>query len=86
MMENLKDYRVEYFLLFVGVSVLVVLMYIYRFNKDALILLSGLGSIFYIFWGIIHHWIRGKLTKNIAYEYFLFGFLSFLLFFTVLSI
>lgn len=86
MMENLKEHRVEYFILFVAICVFVVLMYIFRFNKDILILLSGLGSIFYILWGIIHHWIRGKLTKNIAYEYFLFGFLSFLLFFTVLSI
>lgn len=85
MMENLKEHRVEYFVLLVAVSIFIVLIYIFRFNKDMLILLTGVGSFFYILWGIIHHWLRGKLTRSVAYEYALFGFLAFLLFFTVLS-
>ena len=85
MLENIKENRIEYFILMVAVIAFIILIYIFRFNKDVLILLSGLGSVLYIFWGIIHHCIRGKLTKNIVYEYSLFGLLSFLLFFVVLS-
>jgi len=85
MMENLKEHRVEYFILTIVLSVFIVLIYFFRFNKGMLILLTGIGSVFYILWGIIHHWIRGKLTRSVAYEYLLFGFLVFLLFFTVLS-
>jgi hypothetical protein len=85
MMENIKEHRVEYFILFVAICVFIVLTYIYRFDKSALIVLSGFGSLFYIFWGIAHQWIRGKLTRSIASEYILYAILAFLMFFTVLS-
>jgi len=85
MTENIKENRVEYFILFIAISVFMFLVYTFRFEKEVLILLSGIGSAFYIIWGIIHHWIRGKLTRSVIYEYLLFGILVFLLFFTVLS-
>mgnify|MGYP007049884004 FL=1 len=84
-MENIKENRVEYFILLVAIATFMVLIYKFRFNKGMLIFLSGVGSASYIVWGVIHHLIRGKLTKNIVYEYVLFGLLVFLLFFSVLS-
>ena len=85
MMDDIKENRVEYFILFVAILVFMFLVYRFRFNKEMLILLSGVGSALYVIWGVVHHLIRGKLTRNIAYEYILFGLLVFLLFFTVLS-
>ena len=84
-MDDIKENRVEYFILFVAILVFMFLVYRFRFNKEMLILLSGVGSALYVIWGVVHHLIRGKLTTNIAYEYILFGLLVFLLFFTVLS-
>ena len=84
-MENIKEHRVEYFILLIVVAVFLVLISIFRFNKEALLILSGSGSFLYILWGIIHNIIRGKLTRMVAYEYILFGILIFLLFYTVLS-
>jgi hypothetical protein len=85
MMENIKENRVEYFILFVAISVFMFLIYSFRFDRQMLILLSGIGSAFYIIWGITHQWLRGKLNKSVIYEYTLFGVLVFLLFFIVLS-
>ena len=85
MMENLKEHFIEYLVLFIAVIAFVILFAVLRFNKNALMILSGFGSLFYILWGIIHHAIRGRLNRMIAYEYILFGILIFLLLFTVLS-
>ncbi len=85
MMENIKENRVEYFILFVAITVFMFFIYTFRFNRQMLILLSGIGSSFYIIWGIIHQWLRGKMSRSVIYEYVLFGILVFLLFFTVLS-
>jgi len=84
-MENIKEHRLEYFILLVAIVVFIALTFVFRFDKNALIVLTGIGSFFYVLWGIIHHIIRGKLTRSVAYEYILFGILIFLLFFTVLS-
>ena len=84
-MENIKEHRVEYFILLIVVAVFLVLISIFRYNKEALLILSGSGSLLYILWGITHNIIRGKLTRMVAYEYILFGILIFLLFYTVLS-
>lgn len=85
MMENLKEHVIEYIVLFAAVAAFLVLFVTLRFNKGDLLALSAFGSIFYILWGIIHHALREKLTRMVAYEYILFGILVFLLLFTVLS-
>jgi hypothetical protein len=77
---------VEYIILVTGLLVLLTLFVIFRYDDNILILLSGLGSIFYAGWGIIHHAVNERLTKVIAAEYLVVGLLVFLLLFTVLSI
>lgn len=86
MMEDIKEHFVEYVALLIGMAVFVVLLVIYRFDKDALLIISGVGSAFYVAWGILHYVLRKRLTRTIVYEYVLFGILVFLLLFTVLSI
>jgi hypothetical protein len=85
MMEDLKEHIIEYAVLTVGMISFLFLLTTYRFDKGALLIISLLGSVFYIFWGILHHLLRKKLTRMIVYEYVLFGILVFLLLFTVLN-
>ncbi len=85
MMEDLKEHIIEYAVLTVGMISFLFLLATYRFDKGALLVISLLGSIFYILWGVLHHLLRKKLTRMIVYEYVLFGILVFLLLFTVLN-
>lgn len=85
MIDDLKENIIEYLILFVAVVVFLVLFFLFRFDKTSLFMVSLLGSIFYVAWGIIHHMLRGRLTRLIAVEYVLFGLLVFSLLFTVLN-
>ena len=85
MIDDLKENIIEYLILFVAVIVFLILFFLFRFDKTSLLIVSSLGSIFYVGWGIIHHMLRGRLTKLITMEYLLFGLLVFLLLFTVLN-
>jgi hypothetical protein len=84
-MKDIKEHVIEYLVLFVAISVFLLLFFTFRFNKDYLLVISALASIFYISWGIIHHIIRDRFTRSIFLEYVLFGSLIFLLLYTVLS-
>ena len=48
MIDDIKENRVEYFILFVAILVFMFLVYRFRFNKEMLILLSGVGSALYV--------------------------------------
>lgn len=85
MMQDLKEHIIEYAVLSVGMVSFLFLLTTYRFDKGALLIISTIGSLFYILWGILHHALRKKLTRMIIYEYILFGILVFLLLFTVLN-
>lgn len=84
-MKNIKEYAVEYLILFIAILVFLVLFITFRFDKRALMTISACGSVFYVGWGIIHQALRERLTKMIVLEYILFGSLVFLLLYTVLS-
>ena len=84
-MRNIKEHAVEYLILFIAIFVFLVLFFIFRFDKNALVIISVSGSVFYVLWGIIHHVLRDRFTKSILWEYVLFGTLVFLLLYTVLS-
>lgn len=85
MMEDLKEHIIEYAVLFVGMAAFLFFLTTYRFDKGALLIISSVGSILYVVWGVLHHALRKKLTRMIIYEYTLFGILVFLLLFTVLN-
>jgi Zn-dependent protease with chaperone function len=84
-MELKKRHFIEY-CLFLGVSVLfLVLFIVFSNNRNLLKLVSGLISSMYVLWGIIHSASEGRLTPAIVFEYLLFGILAFLLLFIALS-
>ena len=84
-MRNIKEHTAEYLILFTVILIFLLLFFIFRFDKKVLVVISALGSVFYILWGIIHHVLRDRFTKSILWEYVLFGSLVFLLLYTVLS-
>lgn len=84
-MKNIKERAIEYLILFVAIFVFLLLFFLFRFDKNALVIVSASGSVFYILWGIIHHVLRDRLNKSIFWEYIIFGSLVFLLLYTVLS-
>jgi len=85
MKEKTDTHLLEYSVLLIFMVLLVLLFYYFRYDHVVLIFLSGIASISYILWGIIHHALEGRLTKFVAMEYIAFGLLVFLLFFTVLN-
>jgi hypothetical protein len=76
---------IEYLTLLVGLTMFFGLFIGFRHSKEALKIISGAGTVFYIVWGLAHHAVEGRLNKFIAFEYILFGSVVFLLLFTVLS-
>lgn len=84
-MKNIKEHAIEYLILFIAIFIFILLFFVFRFNKNALVIISAVSSVFYVLWGIIHHVLKDRLTKSIFWEYLLFGFLVFLLLFTVLG-
>ena len=70
----MKDnYLAHIGVLFVGVSVLAYFFSYFRYNTPLQLVIVGLGSVYYIVWGILHHAARERLTTLIVLEYVLVG-------------
>ncbi|MFC1756092.1 hypothetical protein ACFLZK_01750 [Patescibacteria group bacterium] len=82
-----KDYKViEYTILLAGVAAFGFMFWLFRYNNSARLLLTSLSVLFYVLWGVVHHFIEKRLTLEIAVEYVLIGFLTFLLVLVSLSV
>jgi hypothetical protein len=84
-MHDKERHKIEYIVLGLLLCLYLGLFIYFRFDKGVLLLLSGLISITYSLWGIIHHVLESRLTNLIALEYILYGFFVFSLLFVVLS-
>jgi len=85
-MNEHEKHLIEYLVLTLGLAVFAGLFVMFRFNKPVLIYVALFGCVFYMLWGIVHHYLEGRLTELLAAEYILIGFLIFLLLFNVLLI
>lgn len=85
-MSEYEKHLIEYLVLALGLALFAGLFVFFRFNKPVLIYISLFGCVFYMLWGIIHHFIEDRLNELLAAEYILVGFLIFLLLFNVLTI
>ena len=81
-----RKHIIEYSVLGGLLILFVVFFWYFRFDKTALLIVSGVGSLFYSIWGVVHHAMQDRLTRIIAIEYFLFGFFVFLLLFLVIGL
>lgn len=85
-MHEKERHLIEYLIFIAFGLALIVAFILMRDNRGALIVISGLGSLLYILWGIIHRIRENRLNKEIILEYVLLGSFVFLLLFTALSI
>ncbi len=84
---NYKGYKIiEHTVLVLGIIVIGILFYQFRFDKSALIVLMAIAAIFYSFWGMVHHLIEERLTVDVALEYILIGLFVFILVLTAISV
>jgi len=82
-----KNYKlIEYSVLLTGVVSFGILFWLFSGNNSARLLLTALAVLFYVLWGVIHHFLERRLTLEIAIEYVLIGFLTFLLVLVSLSV
>lgn len=83
----MKDnYLAHLGILFVGLLITAFFFNYFAFSKVAQIIIVGLGCIYYVVWGIIHHAVRNRLNRLITLEYILVSSIIFLLLLTSLSI
>jgi hypothetical protein len=66
--------------------IFVISLVIFRYNRTAELFVGGFGALFYIAWGIIHHALEDRLSKEVVMEYVLFGTLAFLMLVFALNI
>lgn len=85
MKEDFDKHITEYAVLLMFALVMGTMFYYFRYNHQVLVFLTVVCSFAYSLWGIIHHKLEGRLTKLIAAEYILFGFLVFFLLYIVLN-
>jgi glucose uptake protein GlcU len=84
---NEKERHLAEYLIFGVLGVALLIAFIaFRENRNILRVISGLESLLYILWGIIHHSREDRLSKEIVSEYILLGTFVFLLLLTALSI
>ena len=83
---NSDKHLTYYIVLFSGLIIFILLFLLFRYNSTVQIIVGALGSCFYIVWGIIHHVLEGRLTRQVALEYVLFGGLAFVLLLTALNL
>ncbi len=84
---NDKERHLAEYLVFGVLGIALLIAFItFRENRGILRVISGLESLLYVLWGIIHHSREDRLSKEIVSEYILLGTFVFLLLLTALSI
>ncbi|NMB69981.1 hypothetical protein GYA27_02160 [candidate division WWE3 bacterium] len=84
---NEKERHLAEYLVFGVLGIALLIAFIaFRENRGILRVISGLESLLYVLWGIIHHSREDRLSKEIVSEYILLGTFVFLLLLTALSI
>jgi hypothetical protein len=84
MMHEKEKHLIGFLLYAVFLIAFLMMFWIFRADRIALIWVSGIGCLAYVLWGIFHHSGEGRLNKEIALEYVFLGTLIFLLLLTSL--
>jgi len=77
---------IEYSILLTGVVVFAALFWVYRAHFNERLVITASAAIFYSLWGVLHHLWEKRLTLEIALEYILISFFTFLLVLIALSV
>ena len=81
-----ENFLAHFAILLAGLLISAFFFVYFRFNATAQVVVTALGCIYYVGWGIIHHAVRGRLTRLIALEYVLMGSFIFLLLLTSITL
>ncbi len=85
-MNDKERHLLHYLILVLGLILFALLLIFFKHNTLIQLLVTGLCSVFYASWGIMHHAVENRLTKAIAFEYILIGGFVFLVIFTALNL
>jgi len=84
---NEKSHKlIEYSVLIFGVVIFALFFLFYKGGFSGRLLITASAGVFYTLWGVIHHWLEKRLTLEIALEYILISFFTFLLVLISLSV
>jgi nitric oxide reductase large subunit len=75
-----KEHLLHYLILFLILTLGLVGFVVFRFHPPTQLLIVGLTVAGYIGWGIVHHYIEGRLRWEVVGEYFLISALVFVMF------
>jgi len=83
----MKDrFWAQIFILFIGLSIAMSLFIFFKYDPLAQALAALVGCIYYVSWGIIHHALQERISKEIILEYLLVGTVAFFLILLALTI
>ncbi len=73
------SYLTHYIILFLGMLILGLFFFLFRYNTPIQIFIGFIGCTFYAVWGILNQAMEERVTKLVVAEYVLFSLVSFLL-------
>lgn len=79
--ESLGHYLVLLFILGSGLGA----FFYFRSSAQTQIVSAFLTASFYVFWGIVHHYLEGDLHWRVVFEYLGVAFLGFLVLLTLVA-
>ncbi len=82
----MRSHVAHYIMLAIGLLVAFFFVFLLRYNTSYQFFALLAGVLFYLGWGIIHHYIEGRLDLHIFGEYVLIGALVTLLFAMMLKL
>ena len=77
----------HFILLVLGLLLFLALIFIFAYSPTFQILLAIIMSLYYFFWGMVHHHLEGSLHPRVIWEYLLIALLGgFLLVLVILKL
>ncbi len=84
MRNNFEKNLTSYLILFGGLILGFFFFLFFSYNRQLQLILGIIMSIYYLIWGIIHHWFKKDLTIKVFVEYFLISLIGVVILSTLL--
>lgn len=79
LIKDIKDHKTHYLILLFILLFGILSFWYLRTNQQAQMVSVFLTAVFYVLWGIIHHYIEGDLHIRIIMEYLAIAILGFVI-------
>jgi hypothetical protein len=83
--QEVRKHPFDYFILILGLLVMAANFFILSHRPDVQAKIILIGAVYYVVWGVFHHWRRRDLCLRILVEYLAIGILALITAFLVLS-